>query len=125
MAISERVVASRTPVRSATFGSGHRSGSHDVGLLVVVRNCHRVPLKHPKSVVFRGFVRDCTDSVHREGLHPVPWATRVDRGAPGATLTIRMEQCKLLSVPPTELLAGRIHVDLRRTASALCMGFTD
>ena len=38
-------------------------------------------------------------------------------------MTIRMEQCKLLYVPPTELLACRIHVDLRRTASALCMAF--
>ena len=39
-------------------------------------------------------------------------------------MTIRMVRCKLLSVPPTELLACRIHVDLRRTASALCTAFT-
>ena len=39
-------------------------------------------------------------------------------------MTIRMAQCKLLSMPSTELLASRIHVDLRRTASALCMAFT-
>lgn len=38
-------------------------------------------------------------------------------------MTIRRAQCKLLLVPPIELFAYRIHVDLRRQASALCMAF--